>query len=107
MYKLEFYVPETHLEIVKNALFNCGAGKIGDYEQCCWQIEGEGQFRPVKGSNPHIGDPGKLEKLKEWKVEMVCSDPVMNTARDVLLETHPYEEPAYNIIKINDKAMFL
>jgi hypothetical protein len=107
MYKIEFYVPGTHLESVKYALFEAGAGKIGEYDNCCWQIEGEGQFRPSLESNPHIGVKGKLEQLKEWKVELVCEDHVIRNTIKTLIDTHPYEEPAYNIIKIMDKSMFL
>ena len=55
MYRINFYVPETHLEIVKDALFQAGAGKIGHYDHCCWQTKGTGQFRPLDSSSPHIG----------------------------------------------------
>lgn len=54
-YKINFYVPESHLEIVKQALFDAGAGRQGDYDQACWQCLGQGQFRPLKGANPSIG----------------------------------------------------
>ncbi len=107
MYKIEFYVPETHLEIVKEALFNNGAGKIGLYDSCCWQIQGQGQFRPGPDSHPHTGSRDKLEKLAEWKVEMVCCDENIQKVYSALMETHPYEEPAYNIVKILDKSVFL
>ena len=107
MYKIEFYVPQSHLEPVKEALFNSGAGKIGDYEHCCWQVPGEGQFRPGAESNPFIGEKGELEKVLEWKVELVCSDEKIKDALSALLASHPYEEPAYNLIKIMDKTMFL
>ncbi len=107
MYKIEFYVPENYLEVVKDALFDNGAGIIGDYEKCCWQIEGRGQFQPGNNSNPHIGEIGELEILKEWKVEMVCSVQNIKTALAAFLEAHPYEEPAYNIVEFLDKNMFL
>jgi len=107
MYKIEFYVPYTHLEKVKDALFNARAGKIGHYDHCCWQTEGSGQFRPGAASNPFLGEKGKLETLIEWKVELVCSDDNIDNALSALLESHPYEEPAYNIVKIYDKNMFL
>lgn len=107
MYKMEFYVPQTHLEIVKEALFAAGAGIFGEYDQCCWQIEGGGQFRPSQKSDPHLGEKGKLEKLKEWKVELICSDECISSTLKALLHSHPYEEPAYNIVKCLDKSMFL
>ncbi len=107
MFKLEFYVPQTHLETVKEALFDAGAGKIGEYDHCCWQIEGRGQFRPSLNSDPHLGEKGKLEKLSEWKVELVCSDECISSTLKALLKSHPYEEPAYNIVKFSDKSTFL
>ncbi len=74
MYKLCFFVPDANLEAVKQALFDAGAGRMGDYDCCCWQTRGMGQFRPLAGSNPHIGQQGALEQLEEWKVELVCAD---------------------------------
>ncbi|MGI9286142.1 MAG: NGG1p interacting factor NIF3, partial [Pseudomonadales bacterium] len=56
MFKLCFYVPGENLEAVKSAVFAAGAGRVGDYENCCWQVLGEGQFRPLEGSQPHIGE---------------------------------------------------
>lgn len=107
MYKLEFYVPQTHLETVKEALFEAGAGKIGEYDRCCWQIEGQGQFRPSLKSDPHLGEKGKLEKLREWKVELVSSDEFISSVLKALLDSHPYEEPGYSIVKCLDKSLFL
>ena len=62
MYSLVFYVPETHLEVVKEAVFLAGAGAIGDYDHCCWQAKGQGQFRPLEGSHPHLGTKDCIEK---------------------------------------------
>ena len=53
-YKLCFYVPTSHVEQVKNAIFEAGAGHMGDYDACCFQTLGQGQFRPLEGSNPYI-----------------------------------------------------
>jgi hypothetical protein len=100
MYQLCFYVPESHLEAVKAALFAQGAGQYNHYDQCCWQVRGEGQFRPLAGSRPHLGEVRRLEKPVEYKVEMVCRDEVIKTAVETLLAVHPYEEPAYRVYKI-------
>ena len=74
MYKITFYVPDTHLELVKAALFNAGAGRVGAYDSCAWQVKGQGQFRPLAGSNPFVGEHGLLEAVDEYKVELVCDD---------------------------------
>jgi hypothetical protein len=100
MYKLCFYVPESHLESVKNALFAKGAGQYNAYDQCCWQVRGEGQFRPLANSQPYLGQVNQLEKVVEYKVEMICTDAAIKEAVRTLLSVHPYEEPAYAVYKI-------
>ena len=102
MYQLVFYVPESHIEAVKTALFAKGAGRIGDYDSCCWQIQGQGQFRPVGGSQPFIGQHNQLEVLPEWRVEMVCEDQLINEVVKALTAAHPYEEVAYSVSKLAD-----
>ena len=97
MYKLCFYVPESHLESVKQAVFDAGGGRIGDYDSCCWQVLGQGQFRPLAGANPFIGTPGALEQVAEYRVELVCEDALIHAAVAALKAAHPYEEPAYDV----------
>lgn len=96
MYKLCFYVPETHLESVKAAVFAAGAGQIGDYDQCCWQVKGQGQFRPLAGSQPFLGQAGELEVVAEYRVELVCADDSIVAAVAALRLAHSYEEPAFD-----------
>jgi hypothetical protein len=100
MYKLNFYVPETHLEPVKSALFAKGAGRYNAYDQCCWQVRGQGQFRPLENSQPYQGNINQLEKVSEYKVEMICNAALLKEVVQTLLSVHPYEEPAYEIYKI-------
>ena len=100
MYKLSFYVPESHLEPVKNALFAKGAGHYNAYDQCCWQVRGEGQFRPAANSRPYLGKAYRLEKVAEYKVEMICNEAFIKEVVQTLLSIHPYEETAYEIYKI-------
>lgn len=100
MFKLCFFVPDSHLESVKSALFEAGAGRIGLYDQCCWQVLGHGQFRPLPGSDPHIGNTGALERLEEWKVELVVEAHRIQAAVAALKATHPYETPAYEVYRL-------
>ncbi|MEE2731193.1 MAG: YqfO family protein [Pseudomonadota bacterium] len=100
MYKLVFFVPEEHKEAVKAAVFATGAGKIGDYDACCWEVIGQGQFRPLAGANPFIGATGNLETVAEYRVELVCHDDLIRKAVAALKSAHPYEEPAYDVIKL-------
>jgi len=102
MYKLCFYVPEAQLDEVKEALFSVGVGRIGNYDQCCWQSKGVGQFRALNGSDPFVGVKNQLETLDEYKVEMVCEDHLIKEAVNMLRQAHPYEEPAVDVWKIDD-----
>jgi len=100
VYKLSFYVPESHLEAVKQAVFAAGAGRIGDYDSCCWQVAGQGQFRPLEGSQPFLGQQGSVEQVPEYRVEMVCDRQCIEAAVAALLEAHPYEEPAWDVVAL-------
>lgn len=100
MYKLTVFIPEEALDQVKSALFAAGAGKIGNYEQCCWQVKGAGQFKPMAGSTPHIGSHDSLETVDEWRVEMVVDESFMADVIDALKKAHPYETPAYDVIAV-------
>lgn len=100
MYKLVFFVPESHLESVKSAVFAAGAGRIGNYDCCAWQIPGQGQFRPLPGSQPFIGDRHQLTRVDEYRVEMICADDHIVQAVAALRNTHPYEEPAYDVWRL-------
>ncbi|AOY88161.1 NGG1p interacting factor NIF3 [Marinobacter salinus] len=100
MYKLCFFVPESHLVQTKQALFDVGAGRIGDYDSCAWQCLGQGQFRPREGSDPYLGKQGEVEVVYEYKVELVCEDNLIREALSALKQAHPYEEPAYEIFRM-------
>lgn len=102
MKKLVFFVPETHLEQVKAAVFEAGAGRIGDYEHCCWQTLGTGQFKPMSEATPFIGQSGRLEFVSEYRVELVCDDACIKDAVQALRHAHPYEEPAFDVTHLVD-----
>lgn len=95
MYSLTYYIPPDDHQRVKQALFDCGAGKIGQYDKCCWEVLGNGQFRPLFGSKPRLGEIDQLNKVVEYKVEMVCHESVICEVVETLLREHPYEQPAY------------
>lgn len=100
MYKLCVYVPESHLDAVKQALFDAGAGRIGDYDSCCWQAAGQGQFRPLAGADPFVGSVGAVETVVEYKLELVCDDALIRTAVAAMKAAHPYEEPAWQAWRV-------
>ena len=100
MYKLAFFVPPSHVEQVKSAVFAAGAGRIGAYDQCSWQVLGQGQFRPLDGSQPFIGRSGVVEQVQEWKVELVVADELIQPVVAALKQSHPYETPAYEVWRL-------
>ena len=100
MYKLTFFVPDSHVEQVKSAVFATGAGRIGDYEQCCWQVLGQGQFKPMQGAQPFLGQVDQLETIDEWRVEMVMDACHLSAVIAAFKQAHPYETPAYDVIAL-------
>lgn len=102
MKKLVFFVPKDDAEKVKNAVFNAGAGTIGNYDRCAFETEGVGQFRPNSGANPHIGRIGDTEKVVELKVETICPDNKVTQVIEALRESHPYEEPAIDLYQLEN-----
>lgn len=102
MYKITFFVPESHVDKVKEAMFAAGAGRVGNYDCCAWQIKGQGQFRALAGSNAYVGELNQLEIIGEFRVELVCEDNVIKQTLKALIESHPYETPAYDVLKVVD-----
>ena len=100
MYKLCIYIPATHIDIVKEAIFEAGAGKIGNYDCCSWQTLGEGQFRPNDNANPFIGTANKIETVEEYKLETVVAKDKIKQVIAALKQAHPYEEVAYDVFEL-------
>ena len=100
-YRLDVYVPESHLEAVKTALFEAGAGDFGNYDFCCWQTGGTGQFRPLEGSHPFYGETGRVEHVKEWKLECVVGESALGAVLEALKRSHPYETPSFQYWPVN------
>lgn len=100
MYKLVFFVPESHKEMVKQAVFAQGAGRYDGYDCCSWETLGSGQFKPLSGSQPFIGEQDKIETVAEYRVEMICAANNIKAVLQALLDSHPYETPAYEVWSI-------
>jgi hypothetical protein len=102
MYKLAVFIPTKYVEKVKNAMFDAGGGQIGNYDRCCFQTKGTGQFRPGQDSQPFFGTHGNVEYVEEVKVEMVCSQSAVREVISAMKQAHPYETPAYNVLRIEE-----
>lgn len=95
MIQIIVFVPIEHKEKVKEAMFEAGAGKIGNYDKCSFEYQGVGQFRPLEGSQPFIGKINQIEWVPEVKVEMICEDKFFESVIKAMLKAHPYQTPAY------------
>ena len=102
--KLVVFVPREALDRVRDALFEAGAGRIGDYERCSWYTAGTGTFRGGESTSPSVGEAGREERVAELRLETVY--PVEREAEVVaaLREAHPYEEPAFDLYTLADPA---
>ncbi len=102
MLSLVVYIPDSHVEEVKMAMLEAGGGRIGNYDSCCWQTIGQGQFRPLKGANPALGSVGKLEVVDEWKVEMVVDPSRISAVLAAMKKAHPYETVAFHVVETKE-----
>ncbi len=100
--KLVVFVPETHTDIVREAMGKAGAGKIGNYTYCSFSTKGFGRFKPENEAKPHIGQIGVLEKVSEERIETVCSREKLNGVIKVIKEVHPYEEVAFDVYPLEN-----
>ncbi|GAB7357020.1 hypothetical protein MBLNU459_g7847t1 [Dothideomycetes sp. NU459] len=105
-YKLILFTPPVALAKIKEAVFATGAGRYpgpGDYTEACFVTPGTSQFRPGKSAQPHIGTPQQLEEVVEVKWETICvGRDVAKAAVEAVKANHPYEEPAYEVYKMED-----
>lgn len=101
--KLYTYAPKDVADEVRNAMFAAGAGEIGEYNECSFNLEGTGTFRPGEGTNPAIGTSGgDREQVSEVKIEVLVDKARTSKVLKALFSTHPYEEVAYEIVPIDN-----
>ena len=98
--KVITFVPNEEADKLRAALGTAGAGGIGNYKLCSFNTQGEGTFLPDEGANPTIGEVGTLERVKETRIEMVCSKRALAIVIETLKHFHPYETPAYDIVEL-------
>jgi dinuclear metal center YbgI/SA1388 family protein len=104
LYKLAVFVPQSHHEKVLQALWGAGAGTIGNYSSCSFNIQGSGTFLPGEGTEPYIGKQGRLERVEEIRVETIVPYSAHRKAVQAMLKAHPYEEVAYDLYPMDLKG---
>jgi dinuclear metal center YbgI/SA1388 family protein len=100
--KLVTFCPTTHGEAVRKALFEAGAGQIGDYDSCSYNLEGTGTFRAGDGSKPFVGKAGELHQEAETRIETIFPGYLQKAVLEALMSSHPYEEVAYDVYRLDN-----
>ncbi|MBA3062852.1 Nif3-like dinuclear metal center hexameric protein [bacterium] len=106
VFKFTVYVPIQHTDQVRQAIFEAGAGKIGNYTETSFNIAGQGTFKPMEGTNPFIGKIGEKETVQEIKIETVVAERDLESVVQVMKSVHPYEEPAYDVYELKTKPSY-
>ena len=100
--KVIVFCPIDHADKVRQSMFEAGAGNIGNYENCSFNSAGEGTFRANDGTNPFVGEIGKLHSEKEIKIEMVVPSYKLNSVLKAIIKAHPYEEVAFDVYPLEN-----
>jgi dinuclear metal center YbgI/SA1388 family protein len=100
--KLAFFVPVNSAETVRSVVFGAGAGVIGEYDYCSFNVEGVGTFRASENANPHVGEIGKVHNEKEIRIEIILPEYMQAKVVSALLSAHPYEEVAYDLYPLKN-----
>jgi hypothetical protein len=100
--KLVWFVPSESLDATREAVFEAGGGRIGDYERCSWYTAGTGTFLGGESTDPAVGEQGREEHVPELRVETVLPEDRLEAAVAALKSAHPYEEPAYDVYPLVD-----
>ncbi|MBM7581843.1 dinuclear metal center YbgI/SA1388 family protein [Caldicoprobacter guelmensis] len=103
LYKIVVFIPKGHEDRVMDAMAGAGAGWIGNYSHCTFQINGTGTFMPLEGTNPYIGQQGRLERVEEVRLETIVSANRLDRVIKAMLEVHPYEEVAYDVYPLANR----
>lgn len=98
--KLEIFIPESHLPILRSTLQSVGAGRLGNYDSCLAYSKVKGSWRPLRGSHPYLGTDGKVSEAEELKVEVNILAGDLGRTLNAIYEVHPYDEPLVNVIPI-------
>ncbi|MGH7237765.1 MAG: Nif3-like dinuclear metal center hexameric protein, partial [Candidatus Saccharimonadales bacterium] len=105
--KLVTYAPISHAGEVRNALFNAGAGSIGNYSECSFNAEGAGTFKGNEKTDPFVGGPGKRHTENEIRIETVYPAILESKILMALVLTHPYEEVAYDLYTLDNQNLLV
>lgn len=98
--KIEVFVPQAHMQRLRETIGEAGAGRIGNYDHCMTVSQVQGSWRPLAGATPFDGEVGKLSQAPEYKIEVNCKRELVKQVMRAIRANHPYEEPVINIIPL-------
>lgn len=99
-FKVAIFTPVAYANRVREAIGKANGGKLGNYSFCSFSARGIGRFRPEKGSRPFVGKVGKIERVKEEKIEITCVPKDLKKIIREIKKVHPYEEPAIDVFPV-------
>lgn len=105
--KIVVYVPLSHADAVRDAMSQAGAGSIGQYSHCTFGVRGTGTFMPGEGTDPYIGEQGKIEEVEEMRIETIMPEDIQARVVKAMIKAHPYEEVAYDIYPVEQAGAAL
>lgn len=100
--KLVVFVPLSHADVVRRALGEAGAGKIGNYDFCSFSSRGVGRYRGNENSNPTIGEPGEFTEVEEERIEVLVPRTILDSVIEKVKSIHPYEEVAFDVYAVEN-----
>lgn len=100
MVKIVTYTPETHIDLLINAMSEAGAGIVGEYTHNAFILRGEGNWFSPEGTNPTVGAPNSMSREPEARIEMTCPDEAISTVIKAITSNHPYETPAIDVYQL-------
>lgn len=98
--KIVVFAPKTHTDIVRQAMGDAGAGRIGNYSHCSFSVNGVGRWKPMDGAKPYIGEVGKFEEAIEERIECECDRSIAKIVVESIRKVHPYEKVAFDIMPL-------
>jgi hypothetical protein len=101
--KIVVFAPTSHADKIREALAVSGGGHIGNYDYCSFSSKGTGRFRGGEGTDPFIGEPGKIEEADEERIETICPSEKLDEVLAAVKKAHPYEEPAIDVYPLLNK----
>ncbi len=104
LYKIVVFAPQEYITALRNAMVRAGAGVIGNYSDCSFEVGGSGTFRPCNKATPFIGKPGEVSRVEETRLEMLVSEENLSKVSAAVHDNHPYEEPVIDVYPVQNPA---